>query len=265
MRVIAHALGFWWLQLWLHPGLVVVIAWPPAGAVPGQGRLATHSCCMSAAPGPRRPATAQERPPALRAPCTCMPRCCRNPRRPPTSMAKSSRATRAPMWSSPPNDRISRTVSTRTPLSRMTCTGAGQAPRAWQSPCFHPRHELRRGCVLPDPNLLPTQAPPVHTPWPARRPAPSLPTHPPNPSKCQGPPPRCQLTLRNSACALRAASRFTGFSYSEARGCRPPICSDIPSGSHTMQISALSFSLSCTACRPQGRQMRAVGWRNCMH
>ena len=66
------------------------------------------------------------------------------------------------------------------------------------------------------------------------------------------PPLRQPADLRNSACAFLAASRLTGFSYSEARGCRPPICSDMPSGSHTITMSALSFSLSCTACAGRG-------------
>ena len=43
---------------------------------------------------------------------------------------------------------------------------------------------------------------------------------------------------------------LTGRSYSDARGCRPPIISDALSGSQTMTTSATSFSSSCAAFSP---------------
>lgn len=63
------------------------------------------------------------------------------------------------------------------------------------------------------------------------------------------------MTLRNSACAALAASRFTGRSYSDARGCSPPIIRLVPSGSQTMTTSAGSFSCSWRAA-PSGGILR---------
>ena len=67
--------------------------------------------------------------------------------------------------------------------------------------------------------------------------------------------PASRITLRNSACAALAASRFTGRSYSDALGCRPPIIRLVPSGSQTMTTSAGSFSCSCLAA-PSGGILR---------
>jgi hypothetical protein len=67
--------------------------------------------------------------------------------------------------------------------------------------------------------------------------------------------PASRITLRNSACAAFAASRFTGLSYSDARGCSPPIIRLVPSGSQTITTSAGSFSCSCRAA-PSGGILR---------
>ena len=71
--------------------------------------------------------------------------------------------------------------------------------------------------------------------------------------------PASRITLLNSACAALAASRFTGLSYSEARGCKPPIIRLVPSGSQTITTSAGSFSCSCLAA-PKGGIFRWWCW-----
>lgn len=75
--------------------------------------------------------------------------------------------------------------------------------------------------------------------------------------------PASRITHLNSACAALAASRFTGLSYSDARGCRPPIIREVPSGSQTITTSAGSFSCSWRAA-PSGGILRWWCCRCCL-